>query len=93
MKINPIRYEQQGIAAGSIGALIQCCSTVISEGGFNPQGRPFTTNNGLPASNNVTNTETPANTTDAIIYRVRLFFSPSSDGKMLVIIVSFNMHQ
>ena len=48
---------------------------------------------GLPASNNVTNTETPANTTDAIIYRVRLFLSPSSNGKMLVIIVSFNMHQ
>jgi hypothetical protein len=101
----PIRYELQGNAAGSIGALIQCCSTVISEGGFNPQGRPFTANNGLPVSNNVTNTETPllaikgggvnfyhqniiplgvdllntANTTDAIIYRVRLFLSPSSD--------------
>jgi hypothetical protein len=101
----PIRYELQGNGAGSTGALIQCCSTVISEGGFNPQGRPFTANNGLPAANNVTTAETPllaikgggvnfyhqnviplgvdllntANITDAIIYRVRLFLSPSSD--------------
>ncbi len=101
----PIRYELQGNGAGSTGALIQCCSTVISEGGFNPQGRPFTANNGLPAANNVTAVETPllaikgggvnyyhqniiplgvellntANTTDAIIYRVRMFLSPSPD--------------
>ena len=100
----PIRYELQG-SGTSTGALIQCCSTVISEGGFNPQGRPFTANNGLPAANNVTTTETPllaikgggvnyyhqniiplgvellntANTTDAIIYRIRLFLSPSPE--------------
>jgi hypothetical protein len=101
----PIRYELQGNGAGSTGALIQICSTVISEGGFNPQGRPFTANNGLPAANNVTTAETPllaikgggvnyyhqniiplgvellntANTTDAIIYRIRLFLSPSPE--------------
>ena len=101
----PIRYELQGNGAGSTGALIQICSTVISEGGFNPQGRPFTANNGLPAANNITAAETPllaikgggvnyyhqniiplgvellntANTTDAIIYRIRLFLSPSPE--------------
>ncbi len=101
----PIRYELQGNGAGSTGALIQICSTVISEGGFNPQGRPFTANNGLPVANNVTTAETPllaikgggvnyyhqniiplgvellntANTTDAIIYRIRLFLSPSPE--------------
>jgi len=98
----PIRYELEGVGAGSTGALIQICSTVISEGGFNPQGRPFVANNGLPSANNVTTTETPllaikgganyyhqniiplgvqllntANTTDAIIYRIRLFLAPS----------------
>jgi len=100
----PIRYELEGIGTGCTGALIQICSTVISEGGFNPQGRPFAANNGLPSANNVTTAETPlvaikgganyyhqniiplgvqllntANTTDAIIYRIRLFLSPSSD--------------
>jgi hypothetical protein len=101
----PIRYELQGNGAGSTGALIQICSTVISEGGFNPQGRPFTANNSLPSSNNVSATETPllaikgggvnyyhqniiplgvellntASTTNAIIYRVRIFLAPSSD--------------
>jgi len=101
----PIRYELQGNGAGSTGALIQICSTVISEGGFNPQGRPFTANNELPAANNVTAVETPllaikgggvnyyhqnilplgvellntANTTNAIIYRVRMFLAPSPE--------------
>jgi len=101
----PIRYELQGNGSGSTGALIQICSTVISEGGFNPQGRPFTANNGLPAANNITATETPllaikgggvnyyhqniiplgvellntANTTNAIIYRVRMFLAPSPE--------------
>jgi len=101
----PIRYELQGNGSGSTGALIQICSTVISEGGFNPQGRPFTANNGLPAANNVTASETPllaikgggvnyyhqniiplgvellntANTTNAIIYRVRMFLAPSPE--------------
>lgn len=101
----PIRYELQGNGPGSTGALIQICSTVISEGGFNPQGRPFTANNGLPAANNVTASETPllaikgggvnyyhqniiplriellntANTTNAIIYKVRMFLAPSPE--------------
>ena len=100
----PIRYELEGVGAGSRGALIQICSTVISEGGFNPQGRPFVANSGFQSTNNVTTSETPllaikggaqyyhqnviplgvqilntANTTDAILYRVRLFLAPSPD--------------
>lgn len=54
----PIRYELSGSSAGSSGSMVQICSTVISEGGYNPVGRPFTTNNGLPASNNVASSET-----------------------------------
>jgi hypothetical protein len=102
----PIRYELVGVSnVNNNGSLLQICSTIISEGGYNPQGRPFTANNGLPSTNNVTNTETPllairgggvnyyhqniiplgaqllntANTTDAILYRIRLFLSPIND--------------
>jgi len=39
----PLRYELQGSTGttGSTGAMIQICSTVISEGGYNPTGKPF----------------------------------------------------
>lgn len=36
----PIRYELVGVTGGS-GSLTQICSTVISEGGYEPAGRPF----------------------------------------------------
>lgn len=54
----PVRYEVQG-GVGIQGGIIQICSTVISEGGYNPMGRPFTANNGLITTNNVTTAETP----------------------------------
>lgn len=37
----PISYTLVGSGAGS-GTLLQICATVISEGGYNPVGRPFT---------------------------------------------------
>lgn len=37
----PIRCELEGISGGT-GCMIQMCSTVISEGGYTPLGRPFT---------------------------------------------------
>jgi hypothetical protein len=37
----PIRSELVGVVDGS-GSMIQICSTVISEGGYTPIGRPFT---------------------------------------------------
>lgn len=37
----PVRYELKGNSAGTTGAMIQICSTVISEGGYTPIGRPF----------------------------------------------------
>ena len=39
----PIRYELQG-KSGATGAMIQVCSTVISEGGYTPVGKPFSIN-------------------------------------------------
>ena len=47
----PLRYELQG-TTGTTGAMIQICSTVISEGGYNPIGRPFSISNvaGVTAS-------------------------------------------
>jgi hypothetical protein len=36
----PIRYTIQS-STGQTGSMIQICSTVISEGGYNPIGRPF----------------------------------------------------
>lgn len=36
----PIRYMIQSVS-GQRGSMIQICSTVISEGGYNPIGRPF----------------------------------------------------
>lgn len=38
----PVRYQLVGRnATGTTAQLTQICSTVISEGGYNPQGRPF----------------------------------------------------
>jgi hypothetical protein len=42
-----------------IGQLTQICSTVISEGGYNPSGKPFVISTGSTAVNLSSNTETP----------------------------------
>lgn len=100
----PIRYELEGISnTDNNGSLLQICSTVISEGGYNPQGKPFAVSNGFPSSDNVSATESPllairggdvnyyhqniiplgiqlinlTNTTDLILYRVRLLLPPN----------------
>jgi hypothetical protein len=41
----PIRYMIQSDGPGQSGSMIQICSTVISEGGYNPIGRPFSVAN------------------------------------------------
>lgn len=41
----PIRYQMK--SSGGAGQLLQICSTVISEGGYNPVGRPFSKNTSL----------------------------------------------
>lgn len=49
----PIRYMiQSGI--GQTGSMVQICSTVISEGGYNPIGRPFSIANTTGVSINNT---------------------------------------
>lgn len=56
----PICYSLHG-SAGS-GTIRQICSTVISEGGYNPTGLPFTVSNSQGNSDNpvtVTSTEVP----------------------------------
>jgi hypothetical protein len=56
----PIRYELEGISnVNHIGSLLQICSTIISEGGYNPQGRPFTASNNFPPGNNISSNESP----------------------------------
>lgn len=52
----PIRYEIVNDSA-SPAALTQICSTVISEGGYSPEGRPFSVSNGAVGVN-VTTSET-----------------------------------
>jgi hypothetical protein len=44
----PIRYELEGTNAGQAtpAFLTEICASVISEGGYNPVGRPFTASNG-----------------------------------------------
>jgi len=37
----PIRYMINSSGAGQTASMVQICSTVISEGGYNPIGRPF----------------------------------------------------
>lgn len=44
----PIRYELNVADSGS-ASLTQICSSVISEGGYNPIGRPFSISNGTTA--------------------------------------------
>lgn len=46
----PISHQIIGFTAGQTGSMTQICSTVISEGGYNPIGRPFTVSN---SQNNV----------------------------------------
>lgn len=54
----PIRYELIGTGtSGSTAIIEQICSTVISEGGYNPVGRPFSF--GLTSSVSISSTETP----------------------------------
>ena len=53
----PIRHEIQLISGGAV-KLTQICSSVISEGGYNPIGRPFSVNNGT-STINTDETETP----------------------------------
>jgi hypothetical protein len=50
----PIRYMINSSGVGQTASMIQICSTVISEGGYNPIGRPFSCANtsGIPIANN-----------------------------------------
>ncbi len=52
----PIRHEIR-LTSGNV-SLTQICSSVISEGGYNPIGRPFSISNNIAAIN-ATTTETP----------------------------------
>lgn len=45
----PIRYELSGVVGGS-GAMMQICSTVLSEGGYNPLGKSFAISNGTTST-------------------------------------------
>ena len=53
----PITYALLGNTVGQSGNLTQICSTVLSEGGYNPVGRPFSTS--TSAETNVPLAETP----------------------------------
>lgn len=53
----PLSYALFGSVAGQTGSITQICSTVLSEGGYNPAGRPFTAT--TSAETNVPQTETP----------------------------------
>jgi len=46
----PIRYMINKSTTGQTGSMIQICSTVISEGGYNPLGRPFSVANSTGVS-------------------------------------------
>jgi hypothetical protein len=52
----PIRFEISS-TSGS-GSLVQICSSIISEGGYNPIGKPFSASNGITTIQ-ISNTETP----------------------------------
>lgn len=52
----PIRHEIR-LTSGDV-SLTQICSSVISEGGYNPIGRPFSINNGFTAISAGNNTRT-----------------------------------
>ena len=49
----PIRYEIENTSAGSGGTLKQICSTVISEGGYNIQGKPRSIGTDVQSTNAV----------------------------------------
>jgi hypothetical protein len=51
----PVRYELNNNDVGGSAYLTQICSSVISEGGFNPIGRPFNIANLTPISLSNTN--------------------------------------
>lgn len=53
----PITFALLGSTPAQSGTLTQICSTVISEGGYNPVGRPFSVN--TTTETNVPQTETP----------------------------------
>jgi hypothetical protein len=54
----PIRFEVRNNSISGTTTLTQICSSVISEGGYNPLGKPFTASNGVTGIS-VTLTETP----------------------------------
>ena len=55
----PIRYEVSNNQASGNVSLTQICSCVITEGGYNPVGRPFSANNGVTGKSITTNDEYP----------------------------------
>lgn len=58
----PICYSLCGtgsLGSNFSGSITQICSTIISEGGYNPSGRPFSISNNTTAINLSPNTETP----------------------------------
>jgi hypothetical protein len=58
----PIRYELQGYNAlqATPATLVEICATAISEGGYNPIGRPFSASNSSTAISLTNTTETLA---------------------------------
>jgi hypothetical protein len=56
----PVRYELIGsVSASQQAYMLQICSTVISEGGFNPIGKPFSVSSGANFTSISTGIETP----------------------------------
>lgn len=53
----PITYALFGDSDGETGSITQVCASVMSEGGYNPVGRPFSVS--TSAETNVPQTETP----------------------------------
>jgi len=54
----PVRYEVRNNASSGDVSLTQICSSIISEGGYNPIGKPFSASNGITGTS-VSITETP----------------------------------
>jgi len=55
----PIRYEIQSSSVGTAGQMLQICSSVSSEGGYSPIGRPFSASVSNVAAPVSTSTEAP----------------------------------
>lgn len=53
----PVTYALLGNSDADTGSIVQICTTVMSEGGYNPTGRPFSVPTGIET--NVGLTETP----------------------------------